>query len=115
MLAQLLLTGLALGAPDYTKKVMVDPNYRPARTPQQIATTLARPRRVRAAQPAGTTSTVVYRTEVRRRSWVWPVLALGLTYGTYYALHDHYDDYYRYRGNYGYRRSPYRGGRYRHR
>jgi len=93
MLAHLLLASLALGAPDYTKKVMVDPNYKPSRTPQQIAKTLARPRRVRVVYRAvPTTSTVVYRTEVRRRrsSWVWPVLTFGLFYGTHYALHHHH-------------------------
>ena len=101
MLAQLLLAGLSLGAPDYTKKVMVDPDYKPSRTPQQIAKTLTRPRRVRVVYRPATTRAVVYRTEVRRRSsWVWPVLSFGLWYGTHYAWHRH--------GHHGYYRGHYR-------
>jgi hypothetical protein len=104
MLAHLLIAGLSLGAPDYTKKVMVDPDYKPSRTPQQIARTLAKPRRVRVVYRPAPARTVVYRTEVRRRraSWVWPVLTFGLYYGTHYAWHHHGHHRY-YRGHYRWR------------
>jgi len=48
MLASLLLTGLVLAEPgatiSYHKKVMIDPDYKPSRTAEQIRTTLSEAR-----------------------------------------------------------------------
>jgi len=97
MLATLLLTGLLLAGPDtadpgakisYKKKVMVDPSYKPTRTPEQIKRTLSTP-------PPRPKPRIVYRTVVRterRRSYSYlmPRISLGLAYGFgYHRYHRH--------------------------
>ena len=94
MLASLLLSGLVLAEPggtiSYHKKVMIDPDYRPSRTRDQIETALSR---ARVAVPRRTVYRTVYRPvseEVRpvavqtvrdepRVSW-----NVGLLYGGYH-------------------------------
>ena len=135
MLAQALLSALILGAPQakisYKKKVMVDPNYKPALTRLQIEETLRQAAEVRVPDPA---PQVVYETR-RRSGWRLPIQVglnlgyhsghwayglslgsaydgLGLSFG-YYGGHHRGGHHYRgYRGG-GYRGSGHRGGGHR--
>jgi hypothetical protein len=76
MLAQALLAGLLLGAPEtkisYKKKVMLDPAYKPAMTAEKIDEVL---REARAPKRVATPVSVYRETRLveRRRRWHIPV------------------------------------------